>query len=160
MEGYWDEAKTLLQTLIAYTWEVDKHGSDLKYKTGMDLRFANNPSENELNLQIANATSRIGQAMQRCYPGEPKNRGSGLKSNMETSLKSIFNQYLATRQKRSMTIYVLTDGAWESTATEDGVSSLIAQYRALPNNAGINVQFIHFGDHEKEKSGLEKAVDG
>jgi hypothetical protein len=59
MKDYWDEAKTLLQTLATYACEVNKHGSDLKYETGMDLRFANNPSENELNLQKANATSRI-----------------------------------------------------------------------------------------------------
>jgi hypothetical protein len=73
--------------------------------------------------------------MQRCYPGEPKHRNSDLKSNMEISLKSIFDRHQSSRQRRLMTIYVLTDDAWELTATKDGVSSLIAQYRALPNDA-------------------------
>ncbi|KAL8716475.1 MAG: hypothetical protein Q9225_006202 [Loekoesia sp. 1 TL-2023] len=159
MEQHWEEATTVLTTLMKKIKGIDADGVDLWFTTG--------------SVQVRNCTksSTFVEAM-RDKSAMPR---KGLHTDMNRSLGAILSSFLQQMKskpkstslraiERGFTLIVLTDGAWEGMRQKDTIDRTIAHFaQSLREVQGhsllqrpVSIEFIRFGNDKQAIEYLER----
>ena len=163
MLEHWDEATTVLSTLMYMVKGIDKDGIDLWFTTG------------PVQLRNCTKSKQLVEGM--------KERGAmprrGLHTDMNRSLGVILSSYLQQMKnktksttlkeiERGFTLIVLTDGTWAGMRQEDAINRTISDFsERLRDIQGhsliqrpVSIEFIRFGNDARANDFLKRLDHG
>ncbi|KAL5113929.1 hypothetical protein ACEQ8H_008178 [Pleosporales sp. CAS-2024a] len=149
MSSHWTQAQTVLKVLC---WLV-KHAD----RDGIELHFTNSR---------AHGRSKKCKELVRlfCKPSGQGGMEAILSKILEKHTKRRLSDALFGRHRRSINIYVLTDGVWEGEGetlcgVDDAIGGTI-QKKEMTIRHSIGLQFIQFGDNKFGTTRLEQLDHG
>ncbi|KAK2765345.1 hypothetical protein FQN54_008191 [Arachnomyces sp. PD_36] len=147
MRKYWPMVVFTAETLAMKVAGLDDDG--------YDLRFTMTPKYNKDGRKGANGLDSLKKQLRKA---DPKN---DMPTDMSKNLVDLFNEY---RRRKSATLIVLTDGAWQGTKRYGDVREKIVGEALRQAGRGLErhltIQFVSFGlRYKKELDALDDIGD-
>jgi hypothetical protein len=140
MHNCWGEMTRLFDSLIH---TLEQHNKD-----GIDMHFSSETGQQNTRFACKCLVDRHDHWRQ----GNESEKCSKTHGNLDKSLALRLRQYLAGRQRKKMTVLVLTDGLWadkKQASMERLLSDFDHLRRDQTGEENFSVQFIRFGNNPK-----------
>lgn len=148
MARSWRLAKLVVTTLSRKIGPLDDDGLELVFTCG-------GTAFNKKKIQGWDIRDQFPKQMDKADPAKIQAQGShpGRETDMNEILRQIFDEYKPKRAKKRLTLIILTDGVWRSSAPDD-VENLIASYQRSIEELGkwekrwFSIGFVAFGSDQ------------